>query len=69
MRRRNPGADENPQGKYDTTEAGAEDNLDGTPRPSGEDIQVTGKGDARKNVGEENIDGACQDKLVERRPI
>lgn len=57
------------QRKDDTAEPRAQDNLNGAPRLARQRVQVARKGDAGQQVGEEDVDGAGDDLLVEDGPV
>ena len=58
-----------PQAEYDPTEPSTEHHFNRSPRLPGQHIQVTCKSDTREQIGEEDIDGRSDHKLIEYRPV
>ena len=57
------------QGKDDSTQSRAEHHLNRPPALSRQHIQITGEGDARQEIGEEDIDSTRHHELVKHRPV
>ena len=63
------GSDQDLHTKNHTTQTRAKYHLNGSPALSCQLIQVAGEGDARQQIGEENIHRARKNELIESRPI